>query len=102
MSSVLDKRTAIAELFKAGNFRQEVSKSLKVNRRLVWRILKRYEETGDIQNNQGKVITELIEPPNRKNPPEKKLGGTPKDPSRIWQSSQKCCMELCQLFSGRT
>ena len=53
MSSALDKRTAIVELFKAGNSRQDTSKSLKVNRMLVWRTLKRYEETGDIQNRPG-------------------------------------------------
>ena len=50
MTSVLDKRTAIVELLKVGNSRQDISKSLKVNRMLVWRTLKRYEETGDIQN----------------------------------------------------
>ena len=50
MSSVLDKRTAIVELCKAGNLRQDISKSLKVNRMLVWKTLERYEETGDIQN----------------------------------------------------
>ena len=43
MSSVLDKRTAIVELFKAGHFKQDISKSLKVNRMLVWWTLKRYE-----------------------------------------------------------
>ena len=53
MSSVLDKRTAIVELFKAGNFRQDISTSLKVNRMLVWRTLKRYDETRDIQNRPG-------------------------------------------------
>ena len=53
MSSVLDKRTAVVELFDAGNFRQDISKSLKVNRMLVWRTLKRYDETGDIQNRPG-------------------------------------------------
>ena len=53
MSSVLDKRTAIVELFKAGNSRQDISKSLKVNRMLVWRTLKRHEETGDVQNRPG-------------------------------------------------
>ena len=53
MSSVLDKRTAIVELFKAENSRQDISKSLKVNRMLVWRTLKCYEETGDIQNRPG-------------------------------------------------
>ena len=53
MSSVLDKRTAIVELFKAGNSRQDISKSLKINRMLICRSLKRYEETGDIQNRPG-------------------------------------------------
>ena len=48
MSSVLDKRTAIIELFKAGNSRQDISKSLKIAKMLVWRTLKRYEETRDI------------------------------------------------------
>ena len=59
MSSVLDKRTAIVELFKAGNSRQDISKSLKVNRILVSRTFKRYEETGDIQNRpvQGRPRT---------------------------------------------
>ena len=53
MSRVLDKRTAIVELFKGGNFRQDISKGLKVNRTLVWKTLKRYKETGDIQNRPG-------------------------------------------------
>ena len=53
MSSVLDKRTAIVEVFKTENSRQDISKSLKVNRMLVWKTLKRYEETGDIQNRPG-------------------------------------------------
>ena len=52
MSSILDKRTAI-ELFKAGNSRKDICKSLKVNRMLVWRTLKRFEENGDIQNRPG-------------------------------------------------
>ena len=54
MSSVLNKRSAIVELFKAGNFKQYISKNLKINRILVCRTLKRYEETGDIQNRPGK------------------------------------------------
>ena len=59
MSSVLDKQTAIVELLRAGNFRQDISKSLKINRMLVWRTLKRYEETEDIQNRpaQGRLRT---------------------------------------------
>ena len=59
MSSVLHKRTAIGELFKAGNFRQDISKSLKVNRMLVWRTLKCYVENRDIQNRrQGRPKTD--------------------------------------------
>ena len=59
MTSALDKRTAIVELFKAGNSRQDISKSVKFNRILVWRTLKRYQETGDIQNRpvQGRPRT---------------------------------------------
>ena len=59
MSSIFDKRTAIVELFKAENSRQDISQSLKANRMLVWRTLKRYEETGDIQNSprQGRPRT---------------------------------------------
>ena len=64
MSSVLDKRTAIVELFKAGYSRQDISKSLKVNRRLVWRTLRRYEELEIFRISQGKVVPELLEPPN--------------------------------------
>ena len=60
MSSILDKRTAIVELFKAGNSRQDISKSRKVNRMLVWRTLKRYEETEDIQNRPGDLQTGKI------------------------------------------
>ena len=59
MSRVLEKRNIIVELFKARNSRQNISKSLKVNRMLVWRTLKRYEETWDIQNrpDQGRPRT---------------------------------------------
>ena len=49
MSSVLDKQTAIVELFKAGISRQDISISLNVNGMFVWNTLKRYEETGHIQ-----------------------------------------------------
>ena len=61
MNSVLGKQTAIFELFKARNSRQDISKSLKVNRMLVWRTLKRYEDTGDIQDRpgQGRPITAI-------------------------------------------
>ena len=64
MSSVLDKRTAIVDLFKAGNFRQDISKSMKVNRMLVWRTLKRYERLEIFRITQGKVVPELLESPN--------------------------------------
>ena len=59
MSSVLDKRTIIVELNKAGNSKQNIYKSRKVNRILVWMTLKCYDETGDIQNRpgQGRPIT---------------------------------------------
>ena len=53
MSSILDKRTATFELFKAGNSRKDICKTLKVNRMLVWKNLKHFEETEDIQNRQG-------------------------------------------------
>ena len=91
MSSFLDKRTAIVDLFKTGNSRQDISKSLKVNRMLVWRTLKRYEKTGDIQNRPGqgrfseytkamssRSARARLEPPNWYNPPEKRLGETPR------------------------
>ena len=64
MSSVLDKRTASVELFKSGYSRQDISKRLKVNRVLVWRTLKRYEETGDIQNRTGQGRSRTAKPPN--------------------------------------
>ena len=102
MSSVLDKRTAIVELLKANNYRQDISKSLKINRMFVWKTLKRYEETGDIHNRPGQGRPRTIELPNWKNSPEKRLRETPRDPSRIWQKSPLCRMEPCQLFSGRT
>ena len=53
MSSILDKWIAIFDLFKAGNSRKDTFKSLKVKKMLVWRTLKRLEETGDIQNIAG-------------------------------------------------
>ena len=65
MSSVSDKRTAIVELFKAGISRQVISNSLKVNRMLVWKTLKRYEETGDIQNRPGQGRPRTAKTPNR-------------------------------------
>ena len=59
MNNILDKRTVIVELFKAGNSRKDISKSLKVNRMLVWMTLKHFKETGDIQNRtvQGRSRT---------------------------------------------
>ena len=50
MSSILDKRTATFELFKAGNSRKDICKTLKVNRMLECRTIKHFEKTGDIQN----------------------------------------------------
>ena len=53
MAKYLDKRIAIAELFKAGKSHKEICKNLKVNRMLVWRTLKRYKESGNVQNRPG-------------------------------------------------
>ena len=46
----LGKRIAIVELFKAGKPQKEIFKDLKVNRMLVWKTLKRYKESGNVQN----------------------------------------------------
>ena len=56
MSSVLDKRIAIVDRFKGENSRQDISKS-ESQQNVVWRTLKRYEETGDIQNRPGQGRT---------------------------------------------
>ena len=48
MSSILDKRNAIVELYKAGTLRKDICKIMKVNRTLVWKTLKHFEETGEI------------------------------------------------------
>ena len=53
MAVGLGKRIAIVELFKAGKPQKEICKDLKVNRMLVWRILKRYKESGNVQNQPG-------------------------------------------------
>ena len=99
MNSVLDRRTAIGELFKAGNFRQNISKSLKVNRMLVWRTLKRYEKIGDIQNRPGQGRSRTARTPKLVKSTSEI---TPRDSSRIWQKSQMCRMKPCPLFSGKT
>ena len=49
----LGKQIAIVELFKAGKPQKEICKDLKVNRMLVWRTLKRYKESGNVQNQPG-------------------------------------------------
>ena len=41
------------ELFKAGKSHKEICKKLKVNRMLVQRTLKRYKESGNVQNRPG-------------------------------------------------
>ena len=53
MAVGLGKRIAIVELFKAGKPQKEICKDLKVNRMLVWRTLKRYKESGNVQNQLG-------------------------------------------------
>ena len=53
MAKGLDKRIAIVELFKARNSKKEICKDLKVNKMLVWRTLKRYKESGNVQNRPG-------------------------------------------------
>ena len=53
MAVGLCKRIAIVELFKAGKPQKEICKDLKVNRMLVWRTLKRYKESGNVQNQPG-------------------------------------------------
>ena len=53
MAVGLDKRIAIVELFEAGKTQKEICKDLKVNRMLVWRTLKKYKESGNVQNQPG-------------------------------------------------
>ena len=53
MAKYLDKRTAIVELFKAGKSHKEIWKNLKMNRMPVWRTLKRYKKSGNVQNRPG-------------------------------------------------
>ena len=53
MAVGLGKRITIVELFKAGKPQKEICKDLKVNRMLVWRTLKRYKESGNVQNQPG-------------------------------------------------
>ena len=98
MSSALDKRTTIVELFKAGNSRQDISERLKVNRMLVWKTSKRYEVTGDNQNRSGPDRPKTARTLKLVKSTREKIRGTPRDPSRIWQKSQMCRMEPCQLF----
>ena len=78
MSSVLDKRNAIGELFKTGNSRQDISKSLKVNRMLVWRTLKHYEETGDVQNRPGQGCPRTARTPKLVKSTREKIRRNPK------------------------
>ena len=78
MSSVAEKRTAIVELFKAGNSKQDISMSLKVNRMLVWRTVKRYEETGDVQNRPGQGRPRTVRTPKLINSTREKIRRNPK------------------------
>ena len=53
MAVGLGNRIAIVELFKAEKPQKEICKDLNVNRMLVWRTLKRYKESGNVQNQSG-------------------------------------------------
>ena len=53
MAVGLGKQIAIVELFKAEKCQKEICKDLKVNRMLVWRTLKRYKESRNMQNRPG-------------------------------------------------
>ena len=101
MSSSLDKRTATVELFKAGNSRKDICKSLKVNRILAWRTLKCFEETGDIQNSPGQGHPRTARTPKLVYPTGKWSGGILRNTSRFWLKSQECRMRPCQLYSER-
>ena len=78
MSSILDKRTAIVDLFKVVKFRQDISKSLKVNEMLVWRTLKRQDETEDIQNRQGQGRPRTVRTPRLVKSTREKIRRNPK------------------------
>ena len=60
MAVGLGKRIAIVELFKAGKPQEEICKDLKANRMLVWRTLKRYKESGNVQNQPGQTVLEVL------------------------------------------
>ena len=53
MAVGLGKQIAIVKFFKAGKPQKEICKDLKVNRMLVWRTLKRYKESENVQNQPG-------------------------------------------------
>ena len=53
MSKDKNKRISVLEMFKAGKFLNEISKTLKFKQMLVWRTLKRYEEIGKVENKPG-------------------------------------------------
>ena len=92
LTSFLDKRTAIVELFKAGNSKREICKSLKENRMLVWRTLKRYEETGGIQNRPGQGRPRTVRTPKLVKVTREKIRRNPK------RSIQKFAKESKVLY----
>ena len=53
MSEDINKRIAILEMFKTGQSPSEIFKTLKFNQMLVWRTLKKYEETRKVENQPG-------------------------------------------------
>ena len=101
MSSVLYKRTAIVELFKARNSRWDISKSVKINRMLVWRTLKRYEETGDIQNRPGQGRPRTDGTSKLVKSTRKKIRRNPKTFIQNLAKNLNVSYGTCKLFSGR-
>ena len=107
MAVGLGKQIAIVELFKGGKPQKEICKELKVNRMLVWRTLKRYKESGNVQNQpeQGRPrsasISKLIRKSReivRRNP-KRSIWKTAK---RVWRnpkrSIQKTAKEANVLY----
>ena len=64
MPKDINKRIAILEMFKARKSPGEIFKTLnlKFNQMLVWKTLKRYEETRKVEINLGKDNHEVLEP----------------------------------------
>ena len=63
MPKDINKRIAILEMFKAGKSSGEIFKTLNLrfNQMLVWKTLKRYEETRKVEIDLGKDNHEVLE-----------------------------------------